>query len=479
MTNQEFITAIAGYVEKYAYVYGILVHSPVIAQAILESGWGKSKLAATYHNYFGMKCGSKWTGKSVNLTTQEEYEPGELTTIKDNFRVYDSMEEGVKGYFEFIQLERYQNLKGITDPRTYLETIWNDGYATSSTYVENNMKLIEDYKLTQYDRKDDEVMGATAQSVVSVAQGCIGWSEANGKFKTIIDGYNEHKPLARGYAVKYSDEWCDTFVSYVAIKAGAVDLIGTECGCEEHVKIFKSKGIWLEDGTITPKPGDVIVYNWDDGTQPNDGYSDHIGYVESVSGGTITAIEGNKGEAVARRQIPVGWGYIRGFARPKYASGGSTAPSTPTPSKSVAEIAQDVIKGVYGNGDDRRNALKALGYDPDEVQAKVNEILKGNSAAPSKSIAEVAKDVIAGKYGNGTERRKKLAAEGYDPDTVQAEVNRQLKGSGTTVKYYKVEAGDTLSGIAREYGTTVQNLVNMNGISNPDLIYVGQKIRVK
>lgn len=189
MTNQEFITAIAGYVEKYAYVYGILVHSPVIAQAILESGWGKSKLAATYHNYFGMKCGSKWTGKSVNLTTQEEYEPGELTTIKDNFRVYDSMEEGVKGYFEFIQLQRYQNLKGITDPRTYLETIWADGYATSSTYVENNMELIEQYDLTQYDRKDDEVMGATAQGVVSVAQGCIGWSEANGKFKTIIDGY--------------------------------------------------------------------------------------------------------------------------------------------------------------------------------------------------------------------------------------------------------------------------------------------------
>lgn len=478
MTNQEFITAIAGYVEKYAYVYGILVHSPVIAQAILESGWGKSKLAATYHNYFGMKCGSKWTGKSVNLTTQEEYKPGELTTIKDNFRVYDSMEEGVKGYFEFIQLGRYQNLKGITDPRIYLETIKADGYATSSTYVENNMKLIEQYNLTQYDRRDDEVMRVTAQDVLNVMRSWIGYSEANGKFKQIIDLYNSHKPLARGYAVQYNDEWCDTTVSAAAIKADAVDLIGIECGCEEHVKIFKQKGIWIEDGTITPQPGDVIVYNWDDNTQPNDGYSDHIGYVESVFGKTITVIEGNKGEAVARRLLPIGWGYIRGFARPEYASGGSTAPSTPTPI-SVAEIAQDVIKGVYGNGDDRRNALKDLGYDPDEVQVKVNEILKGNSATPSKSIAEVAKDVIAGKYGNGTERRKKLAAEGYDPDTVQAEVNRQLKSSGTTVEYYKVEAGDTLSDIARKYRTTVQNLVNMNGIFSPDLIYVGQKIRVK
>lgn len=154
MTNHEFIKKVADTVCKVALSYGILVHSPIIAQAILESGWGKSKLASTYHNYFGLKCGTKWTGKSVNLTTQEEYEVGTLTTIKDNFRVYDSMEDGIKGYFEFIQLPRYSNLKGITDPKTYLETIKADGYATSSTYVDNNMKLINQYDLTQYDKKE-------------------------------------------------------------------------------------------------------------------------------------------------------------------------------------------------------------------------------------------------------------------------------------------------------------------------------------
>lgn len=478
MEKQEFIKKIAAFVQKYAPQYGIKVHSPIIAQAILESGWGESKLSAKYHNYFGLKCGTKWTGPSVNMTTQEEYQPGVHTTIKDNFRVYGSMEEGVKGYFEFIQLARYQNLRGITDPQKYLETIKADGYATSSTYVENNMRLVHQYNLTQYD-KEEVSMGVTAQDVLNVMRSWIGYSEANGKFKQIIDLYNSHKPLARGYALQYDDEWCDTTVSAAGIKAGAVDLIGTECGCEQHVKIFQSKGIWIEDGTITPKAGDIILYNWDDSTQPNDGYSDHIGYVESVSGSTITVIEGNKGEAVARRQIPVGWGYVRGFARPKYASGGSTTPSTPTPSKSVEEIARDVIKGVYGNGDARRNALKSLGYDPDEVQAKVNEILKGNSAAPSKSVSEVAKDVIAGKYGNGTDRRKRLAAEGYDPDEVQAEVNRQLKSSGSTPTYYKVQPGDTLSELAEKYGTTVKQLQSWNGISNANLIYVGQKIRVK
>ena len=87
-----------------------------------------------------------------------------------------------------------------------------------------------------------------------------------------------------------------------------MDLIGTECGCEKHIEIFKEKGIWIEDGTIVPLPGDIILYNWDCQAQPNDGYSDHIGYVESVSGQMITVMEGNYNEAVARRQIPVGWG---------------------------------------------------------------------------------------------------------------------------------------------------------------------------
>ena len=153
MTNSEFIEKIADCVDKYAYLYGIEVHSPIIAQAILESGWGKSSLASKYHNYFGLKCGSSWKGKSVNMATKEEYKVGTLTNIRDNFRVYDSMEAGVKGYFEFINTKRYSNLKGVTSPEEYVKRIKADGYATSSTYVDNIMRVIRDNKLTRFDRK--------------------------------------------------------------------------------------------------------------------------------------------------------------------------------------------------------------------------------------------------------------------------------------------------------------------------------------
>ena len=151
-SRKQFVIQIANYVRKYAPQYGIKVYSPIIAQAIHESGWGESSLSAKYHNYFGLKCGTLWKGKSVNLSTKEEYSAGTLTTIRSNFRAYDSMEEGVKGYFEFIQLKRYANLKGVTNPRQYLQNIKNDGYCTGSQYVDHTMAIINLYNLTQFDK---------------------------------------------------------------------------------------------------------------------------------------------------------------------------------------------------------------------------------------------------------------------------------------------------------------------------------------
>ena len=151
-SKRQFVIDIANYVRKYAPKYGIKVYSPIIAQAIHESGWGQSSLSAKYHNYFGLKCGTLWTGKSVNLSTKEEYSAGSLTTIRSNFRVYDNMEQGVKGYFEFIQLPRYSNLKGVTSPKQYLTNIKNDGYATGYLYVDHTMALVDLYDLTQFDK---------------------------------------------------------------------------------------------------------------------------------------------------------------------------------------------------------------------------------------------------------------------------------------------------------------------------------------
>lgn len=429
MTNQEFIEKIAGYVQKYAFQYGILVHSPIIAQAILESGWGKSKLAFTYNNYFGLKCGTKWIGKSVNLTTQEEYTAGEMTTIKDNFRVYDSIEEGVKGYFDFIQLSRYANLKGITDPRKYLETIKADGYATSSTYVENNMKLVSQYVLTTYDGKVNNIMGKSRSAMVSVMQSWIGKNEGDGSHREIIDIYNSFKPHPRGYALQYNDAWCAGTISADAIKLGYTDIIPIECSCYYMIEGAKAKGIWIESDSFVPQAGDIVLYDWDDsGAGDNTGSPEHVGLVESCNGSTFTVIEGNKNNAVGRRTLNVNGIYIRGFIAPNYDSTGTVTP--PSSGKSITEVAKEVLAGQWGNGDDRKMSLKNAGYDYSAVQAKVNELLNGTSApTPSKSVEEVAKEVVNGMWGNGDSRKSALEGAGYNYSEVQKKVNELLSGS--------------------------------------------------
>lgn len=216
----------------------------------------------------------------------------------------------------------------------------------------------------------------TANDVLDVMRSWIGKSRSAGTHRDIIDLYNSHKPLAQGYAVSYYDDYCDTTVSAAFIKLDAVDLIGgTECGVERHVGLFKKAGIWQEDGTVIPKPGWIIVYNWDDGTQPNDGFADHIGIVETVSGDLITLIEGNMaGGVVGRRTIKIGWGFIRGYAIPKYSSSAASQ-QTPTKQKSVTEIAQEVLNGKWGNGEDRVSALTAAGYDYNAVQSAVNALV--------------------------------------------------------------------------------------------------------
>ena len=119
------------------------------------------------------------------------------------------------------------------------------------------------------------------------------------------------------------------------------------------------------------------VYAAEIDAMPNGGYSDHIGFVEEVSGGNVTAIEGNKGEMVARRKIPLGWGYIRGYAAPKYAKAvNGTGGTTGTGKKNVEAVAKEVLAGKWGNGENRKKKLQAAGYDYGAVQKKVNELMR-------------------------------------------------------------------------------------------------------
>lgn len=194
MDKEKFIQKVAEKVRKYAPLYGIEVHSPIIAQAIIESGWGSSVLASKYNNYFGLKCGSSWNGGSVNMHTQEEYQPGVMTNIRDNFRTFEDFDAGIRGYFEFINYSRYSNLKGVTNPREYCEKIKSDGYATSSSYVDNLMRIIQENNLTRFDNSDEP---QTDVDIENLAHRVIRGEFGCGEERKVLLGGNYEKVQQR------------------------------------------------------------------------------------------------------------------------------------------------------------------------------------------------------------------------------------------------------------------------------------------
>lgn len=155
--------------------------------------------------------------------------------------------------------------------------------------------------------------------VVNTAENWVGANESDGSHREIIDLYNAHAPLARGYAVTYEDDWCATFDSAVAIQCGLTDIIPTECGCTPQIELFQSLGSWVEDDAYVPLPGDLIYYHWDClDLEDCTARSDHVGIVAGTAGPFIKVIEGNKDNKVTYRITMVDAPDIRGYGVPDY-----------------------------------------------------------------------------------------------------------------------------------------------------------------
>jgi hypothetical protein len=291
-----------------------------------------------------------------------------------------------------------------------------------------------------YEAEGDN-MGRYASKVVAQAAAWIGKNEADGSHKAIVDVYNSHKPLARCYAVKYTDSWCATFVSAVAIKLGYFDIIPTECSCQKMIELFKKIGCWRENEDYTPKAGDIIFYDWqDDGKGDNQGWSDHVGIVEKVSGGKITVIEGNYDNAVKRRSISVNGKYIRGYGVPKY-DAEKVISKVETAIKNIDEIAKEVIAGKWGVASERKRRLTQAGYDPVAVQALVNQMLHYNKyTGTSQQIDVVLRAIgVPDKFIGNKMKRKPLAmANGYTNYNGKASENLALIALAKKGKLKKV-----------------------------------------
>lgn len=224
------------------------------------------------------------------------------------------------------------------------------------------------------------------EKVVNTAIKYLGCKESDGSHKKIIDIYNEHKPLARGYKVTYKDAWCATFVSAVSILCELTDIMPTECSCGAMITLYQKLGKWVENDAYVPKIGDILMYDWDDnGVGDNTGAPDHVGIVTKVSGTTITVIEGNKSDAVAYRTMTVNGKYIRGYCTPDYASKATT---------SATSSAATAAKPATPSTDSGTTLNRASKWQGKVTASSLNVRTWAGTANPTCSFSPLKKDTI-------------------------------------------------------------------------------------
>lgn len=224
--------------------------------------------------------------------------------------------------------------------------------------------------------------------VVKLATSWLGKNEKDGSYKEIIDIYNSFYGgvLPRGIKMRYDWSWCACTWSALAIYLGYVDIMPIEISCGELIKQAQKMGIWVEDDSYIPSPGDAILYDWDDkGVGDNTGWPEHVGTVVYVnkSSGYITVIEGNYNDSVKKRTISINGKYIRGYIAPKYTDDMVVTETAAESPKDIETVAREVISGLWGSGLARKNALERSGFNYSEVQAKVNEILNTPKVVPT------------------------------------------------------------------------------------------------
>lgn len=335
-------------------------------------------------------------------------------------------------------------------------TVWNSLISATSVKEASNVVLLKferpadqsvsvqnkraSYGQTYFDKyankstvkEETKVAKYSRQKVVDLVNSWLGYSEANGKHKIIVDIYNLFSgKLPRSVKMTYDWAWCACTWSALAIKLGYTAIMPIEISCYYIIEEAKKMGCWVERDSYVPKPADAVLYDWDDGSNyasyDNTNCPDHIGTVVYVneSAGYFEVVEGNYSNSVKKRTLSINGRYIRGFITPKYDDNTVVTPTTPvTPSgekKSVDTIAHEVIAGVWGNGDARKKAITDAGYDFSAVQDRVNAILNGSAVQPSTPVQnqnqpsskKVTATEYATKYDKGIAGTYKTTADLY------------------------------------------------------------------
>nr|WP_252895013.1 LysM peptidoglycan-binding domain-containing protein [Liquorilactobacillus satsumensis] len=405
-----------------------ILPSLTAAQAILESGWGgTSSLASEYHNLFGIKSGTSWTGKTVTLQTEEYYD-GSYHTVNSTFRAYDNDSQSITDHAELLaESSRYSNLVGETNSSTAATKIYEDGYATDISYTSKLESIIETYDLTAWDELAFKYSGVDVDSSSDSDSDSDSKSSSGSTTNTYytVQSGDTLSGIADNYSTTVS-----RLVTLNNISNANFIYVGQELlvssASSSSANSSSSNSSTSSSNTYTVKSGDTLssIANTYDTTVSK------LVSLNSIS---------NANYIYVGQKLTV--------ASSSSSSSNSSSSSTSSTSKKTYTVK---------SGDTLTSIAKTYG-------TTVSKIASLNSISNTNYIYIGEELTVSGSSTSSSS------------STNSATTTSSSNSTGTT---YTVKSGDTLSGIASTYGTTVSKLASLNSISNTNYLYVGQKLTV-
>lgn len=425
--SQNFIESVAQGAINGWTKYGVLP-SVTVAQAILESGWGQSGLSTSAHNLFGIK--GSYNGQYVTMQTREVYN-GQSYYIYDNFRKYANNSESVEDHGNFLYSNsRYANLLGDQSYTSVARKLQADGYATDPSYASSLIKLVEMYNLTQL----DNIAFSGKQPVINNKNDYnysnSGNADSSNGYYTVQSG-----DTLSGIALKFSttssklaqlNSISNPNLIYVGQKL-LVSQSSTSSSNSSNQSNSSSSSMTTDSATAasyTVKSGDTLsTIASQHNTTVNQIVSlNQLSNPNLIYVGQVLKLKNNQ------------------TTNSSSATSSSTAATT---AGTYTVKAGDTLSAIASRYSTSSSTLASLNSLSNPNLIYVGQVLKVSSnASTSSSTSSSANNTV------------------------------------TTASSYTVKAGDTLSAIAAKYGTTYQALASANSISNPNDIYVGQVIKV-
>ena len=405
---QDFIKTISPIAQREYKKGKKILPSVCIAQCCMESAYGTTTKMKNANAMLGIKVGKSryhfgtaWHDKAYNTKTHECYDGKTYTEITDFFRAYDSISDCIEDYYDMLcHCNRYRKAVGLSDYKEEIKAIQNGGYATGLDYCNTAIKIMEKNNLTKYDKITEE----------------------NPVIHTGGNKLNKIE-LATAYAESIAN---DDSHGYDQIHRW-----GQDYDCSALViESFEQAGVPVKTNgaTYTGNMKKVFLKS---------GFSD------------ITSLI----------NLPTGEGLVRGDVLLR--EGHHTAIYVGNGKIVHASINENGTTKGGDTGDQTGKEICIRSYYNKPWNCVLRFIDKSESNAKvSQEI--IAKEVIAGKWGKGTERMEKLSKAGYDYTEIQSKVNELMKSSKHNIVLHKVVLGDTLSHLASKYDVNVDKIIEQN-----------------